>query len=121
MTIERLYQLRIIKQQVEFFESQITYINGINTEKTSVMGGTTLDTTADNGIKLAELEEEYKRVCKEYKEIVRYILHINDEFVKAIAIRKFMFGQTYEEIGNALFCEKTTARKALKRYVNIHP
>lgn len=120
MTLERLYQYRIIKQQKELFEKEISYIDAVDTTKPSVMSGKISDTTADNGIRLVELGEEYDRICKEYRELTKYILRINDEFVKAIAIRKFMLGQTYSEIGDALFCERTTARKALKRYVDTH-
>ena len=120
MTIERLYQYRIIKQQKELFEREISYISGVDTTKPSVMSGKTSDTTADNGIKLAELGTEYDRICKEYTELTKYIFKIKDEFVKAVAIRKFIIGQTYNEIGEALFCEKTTARKALKRYIDTH-
>lgn len=130
MTIERLYQLRIIKSQIDFFEVpetniDDTYIGAVDTTKPSVMSGTKTDKVADIAIESANLQQasvkEYQRLKKEYEELTKYIFHIQDEFIKAIAIRKFVAGQSYLEIAKKLYCDSSTARKALKRYIKRNP
>lgn len=125
MTIERLYQLRIIKSQLDFFAVQEnindTYIGAVDTTKPSVMSSEKTDKVADLAISLASTQIEYKRLKHEYEELIKYIFSIKDEFIKAIAIRKFLAGQSYSEIAKELYCDSSTARKALKRYIKRNP
>lgn len=128
MTIARLEQYRAIKRQLEIFESDagITYIKGVDTTRVSVQSGRVSDPTATVGLKLYELnneyESEYKRLCEELETLTKYIIHINNEEIKEIAMRKFIVGQTYEQIGNAMFCNRTTVMRKLKNYIahNAH-
>ncbi|MFR5876336.1 MAG: helix-turn-helix domain-containing protein [Eubacterium sp.] len=121
MTFERLYQLRIIKKQIELFETPKAYIAAVDTSKPAVMSYSATDTVADTAIKSVELQQEYERLVNEYTELMKYILHIKDEFVKAIAIRKFIVGQSYSEIARELYCDKSTVCRTLKKYIKKNP
>lgn len=128
MTIARLEKYRSIKRQIEIFSSDlgISYIGGVDTSKPSVQSGKKSTPTEDMALRLYEIEREYsseyKRLLTELEEMTKYIMHIKNEEIKEIAIRKFMLGQTYEQIGNAMFFDRTTAMRKLNRYVahNAH-
>lgn len=124
MTFERLEQYQTIKRQLEIFEADygITYIGGIDLSKPSVQSGKTSNPTADNAIKHYELtadcRTEYNRLYEELRALTKYIIHIRDEHVKEIAMRKFMKGQTFAEIGEIMNYDRTTVSKKLKRYIS---
>lgn len=123
MTIARLEQYRAIKRQIETFESDagIAYIKGIDTTKVSVQSGKISDPTAALGLKLYELnsefESQYNSLKRELQTLTKYIMHIKNQEVKEIAMRKFILGQTYEQIGNVMFCNRTTVMRKLKNYI----
>jgi len=124
MTIKRLEQYRTIKRQLQIFEADygISYISGIDLSKPSVQTGKTSNPTADNAVKKYELtadcQTEYNRLYEELKKLTKYIIHIQDETVKEIAMRKFIKGQTFEEIGRIMNYDRTTVSKKLKRYIS---
>lgn len=124
MTIARLEQYRAIKRQLEIFESDagITYIKSVDTTRTPVQSGKTSNPTAVIGLKLFELngdfKNEYNRLKRELQTLTKYIMQIKNQDVKEMAMRRFIVGQTYEQIGTAMFCDGSTARKKLKRYIS---
>lgn len=128
MTIERLEKYRSIKRQIEIFSSDlgISYIGGVDTSKPSVQSGKKSTPTEDIALKLYEIDREYsseyKRLLSELEEMTKYIMHIKNEEIKEIAMRKFMLGQTYERIGDAMFFDRTTAMRKLRSYIahNAH-
>ena len=123
MTIARLEQYRAIKRQIEIFESDagIAYIKGIDTTKVSVQSGKISDPTATLGLKLYELdsdfESQYNCLKQELKLLIKYIMHIKNQEVKEIAMRKFILGQTYEQIGDAMHYDRKTISRKLTAYV----
>ncbi len=128
MTIARLEQYRSIKRQIEIFSSDLgfSYISGVDTKKPSVQSGKKSTPTEEAALRLYEIDREYnseyKRLLSELEEITKYIMHIKSEEIKEIAMRKFMLGQTYEQIGEAMFFDRTTAMRKLRTYVahNAH-
>lgn len=128
MTIERLEKYRSIKRQIEIFSSDlgISYIGGVDTSKPSVQSGKKSTPTEDIALKLYEIDREYsseyKRLLSELEEMTKYIMHIKNEEIKEIAMRKFMLGQTYEQIGEAMFFDRTTAMRKMRTYIahNAH-
>lgn len=128
MTIERLEKYRSIKRQIEIFSSDlgISYIGGVDTSKPSVQSGKKSTPAEDMALRLYEIDKEYsseyKRLLSELEEMTKYIMHIKNEEIKEIAMRKFMLGQTYEQIGDAMFFDRTTAMRKLRSYIahNAH-
>lgn len=124
MTIAELEQYRTLKRQIEIFESDagVSYISGIDTTRPSVQSGKISNPTENAGLKLyeldCELQSEYKRVKDKFIALNKYIAHIKDDEAREIAMRKFICGQGYEQIGDAMFCDRTTISKKLKRYVS---
>lgn len=123
MTIAELEQYRSIKRQIELFESDagITYINAVDTTRPAVQSGKISNPTESVGLKLyemnCELETEYKRVKDKFVALNKYIVHIKDDEVREIAMRKFIYGQSYEQIGEAMFCHRTTVKRKLEKYI----
>lgn len=128
MTIERLEKYTSIKRQIEIFRSDlgISYICGVNTTKPSVQSGKKSTPAEDMALRLYDIDKEcyseYKHLISELEDMTKYILHIKNEQIKEIAIRKFMLGQTYEQIGKAMFFDRTTAMRKLRNYIahNAH-
>lgn len=128
MTIERLEKYRSIKRQIEIFSSDlgISYISGVNTASISVQSGKKSTPAEDMALRLYEIDKEYsseyKRLLSELEEMTKYIMHIKNEEIKEIAMRKFMLGQTYEQIGDAMFFDRTSAMRKLRNYIahNAH-
>lgn len=124
MTIQRLERYQTIKRQLEIFEADygISYLSGVDLSKPGIQSGRISNPTADNAIKRYELtadcQAEYNRLFDELRALTKYILHIRSETVKEIAIRKFMKGQTFEEIGSAMNYDRTTVSKKLKTYIS---
>lgn len=129
MTIARLEKYRSIKRQIEIFESDLgisSYITGVDTSRTAVQTYKKSNPTEDIALKMYEIDvlydSEYKRLISELEKMTKYIMHIKNEEIKEIAMRKFMLGQTYEQIGEAMFCDRTTAMRKLRSYIahNAH-
>lgn len=128
MTIERLSRFRTIKRLIEEFnfEDEIETLKGVDPSKISVQNGRIFSSTEESAIMLIELQEKqrsnYKKLLKEYVEIQSYLDGIEDLTVREIAMRKFIKGQTYEEIGASMYMNRTTAARKLKLYVahNAH-
>lgn len=124
MTIQRLERYQTIKRQIEIFEADygISYISGVDLTKPSVQSGRISNPTAENAIKRYELtadcQTEYNRLFEELCTLTKYIMHIRNETVKEIAMRRFMKGQTFEEIGRIMNYDRTTVSKKLKTYIS---
>lgn len=117
MNIYRLENYRSIVRQISIFENDISYISAVDTTNVSVQSGKISKPTEDMGIRLAYYQE-YERLCKERDEILKYIIHISDENVKEIAMRKFIKGQTYDDIAKAMNYDRRTISRKLNKYIN---
>lgn len=123
MTIVELEQYRTLKRQIEIFESDagVSYISGVDTRKPAIQSGKISNPTENAGLRLYELDyelqSEYKRVKDKFIVLNKYIAHIKDNEVREIAMRKFIKGQTYEQIGEIMFCHRTTVKRKLEKYI----
>ena len=58
---------------------------------------------------MEELKREADKAIAEYTEIHKAVKRMKDEDEREILIRKYLMGQTWEEIGKALGCDRSTA------------
>ena len=71
--------------------------------------------------RLEQLTEKLQRKCEEIlvetERIEAYIENIEDAEVRVIARMRFIENKTYQEIGDELFLDKSTAYKKLDKYL----
>lgn len=122
MTIEFLESYRSKVRQMDLIREELNaeYLKGIDPSQTSIQSGTS-DPTAVLALRSIELKEklsaEFDQLVSDIKEIQEYIFSIADPEYREIAIRRCIKGETYEQIGEAMFMHRTTARRKLKKYV----
>ena len=108
LTLERLQQYGVIVEQIELIKREHipSYISGIDTSKLSVQSGGTSDITADIAIQQMNIDptikKEYARLKQEQKELNDFIFNIDDELVKAIAMRRFVMAMKWDDIASDL-------------------
>lgn len=118
--ITKTRQLDLLREELK-----AEYLKGIDPEQVSVQSGTS-DPTAVLALRSIELKEklsaEFDQLVSDIKEIQEYIFGIADPECREIAIRRCIKGETYEQIGEAMFMHRTTVRRKLKKYVahNAH-
>lgn len=128
MTIEFLESYKSKVRQLDLIREELKaeYLKGIDPSQVSVQSGKTGDPTAVFALRSIELKEklssEFNKLVREIKNIQNYIFSIEDHECKEVAIRRCIKGETYEQIGEAMFMHRTTARRKLQKYVahNAH-
>lgn len=124
MTVQFLESYRSRLRQLEIMREQLnlSYINGIDTTRVSVQSGKTGNPTAELALREIELakslEKEYLQIAADVKAIQDYIFNMDDPECKEIAMRRCLKGETYEQIGEAMYMHRTTAFYKLRRYVS---
>ena len=113
--ITKTRQLDLLREELK-----AEYLKGIDPAQVSVQSGTS-DPTAVFALRSIELKEklsaEFDQLVSDIKEIQEYIFSIADPECREIAIRRCIKGETYEQIGEAMFMHRTTARRKLQKYV----
>ena len=113
--ITKTRQLDLLREELK-----AEYLKGIAPAQVSVQSGTS-DPTAVFALRSIELKEklsaEFDQLVSDIKEIQEYIFSIADPECREIAIRRCIKGETYEQIGEAMFMHRTTVRRKLKKYV----
>lgn len=123
MTVQFLESYRSRLRQLEIMREQLhlSYINGIDTTRVSVQSGRTGNSTAEFALREIELakslEKEYLQIAADVKAIQDYIFNMDDPECKEIAMRRCLKGETYEQIGEAMFMHRTTALRKLQKYI----
>ncbi len=123
MTIEFLesYQSKVRQLDIIREELKAEYLKGIDPSQVSVQSGSTGDPTAVFAMRSIELREklsaEFDRLVADIKEIQHYIFSIADPECREIAMRRCFKGETYEQIGEAMYMHKTTALRKLRKHV----
>lgn len=123
MTIEFLesYQSKVRQLDIIREELKAEYLKGIDPSQVSVQSGSTGDPTAVFAMRSIELREklsaEFDRLVADTKAIEHYIFSIADPECREIAMRRCFKGETYEQIGEAMYMHKTTAFYKLRRYI----
>lgn len=123
MTIEFLESYQSKVRQLDIIREELNeeYLKGIDPSQVSVQSGSTGDPTAVFALRSIELKEklsaEFDRLVADIKEIQHYIFGIADPECQEIAMRRCFKGETYEQIGEAMYMHKTTAFYKLRRYI----
>ena len=123
MTIEFLESYRSKVRQLDLIREELhaEYLKGIDPSQISIQSGKTGDPTAVFALRSIELKEklsaEFDNLVSDIKEIQEYIFSIADPECREIAIRRCIKGETYEQIGEAMYMHKTTAFYKLRRYI----
>lgn len=128
MTIEFLESYKSKVRQLDLIREELKdeYLKGIDPSQVSVQSGKTGDPTAVFALRSIELKEklssEFNKLVSEIKNIQNYIFSIEDPECKEVAIRRCIKGETYEQIGEAMYMHRTTVRRKLQKYVahNAH-
>ena len=117
--ITKTRQLDMLREELK-----AEYLKGIDPAQISIQSGKTGDPTAVFALRSIELKEklsaEFDQLVSDIKEIQEYIFSIADPECREIAIRRCIKGETYEQIGEAMYMHKTTAFYKLRRYINQH-
>lgn len=123
MTIEFLESYKSKVRQLDLIQEELKAENlkGIDPSQVSVQSGKTGDPTAVFALRSIELKEklsaEYDKLVSDIKAIHDYIFSIEDDECREIAIRRCIKGETYREIGDAMYMDRTTAFYKLRRYI----
>lgn len=128
MTIEFLESYQSKVRQLDIIREELNeeYLKGIDPSQVSIQSGSTGDPTAVFAMRSIELREklsgEFDRLVADIKEIQHYIFGIADPECREIAMRRCFKGETYEQIGEAMYMHRTTARRKLQKYLahNAH-
>lgn len=128
MTVQFLESYRSRLRQLEIMREQLhlSYINGIDTTRGSIQSGRTGNPTAEFALREIELakslEKEYLQIAADVKAIQDYIFNMDDPECKEIAMRRCLKGESYEQIGEAMYMHRTTALRKLQKYIahNAH-
>ena len=123
MTVDRLLTQTIVVAQIEMYKRKYATpsISAIDTTKPSVQSSPTSDPTANATIQKMDIDPcikaEFKRLIDEKQELDEFIYGIEDELVKAVAIRKFVEDETYAEMSKALHYSPKYLKNILNRYL----
>lgn len=124
MTKERLYKYCSLQRQIKLIEERykgVSFLSGVDTTKPSVQSGKNSDTTADNAIKLINVNEyelkDYKALVQEYCELNKFIYGIQDEETKEIFKRRFIYEEEYWQISNEVHLSIRAIHKRIDNYI----
>lgn len=123
MTLKRLENYYILKKQKEFIEIQYipSAISGMDTTKPAVQSNAVVKPTENAAIqKLVidpQVKKEYGRICAELAALDDFIYSIPDETIKAIAIRHFIYRDSYARIAYELHYSKSSVYCMIANYV----
>lgn len=123
MTIQRLNEYYILQKQKELFEIKYipSSISGVDTSKPAIQSNTTSNVVENQAIQRLDIDPsikaEYHRICVELKVLNEFIYSIPDETIRAIAIRHFVFQQSYKKIGQTLHYTRESIYRMIAGYV----
>lgn len=123
VTLERLDNYYILYKQKEFFETEYipSSISGVDVSKPAVQSNCISNATEKQAMQRLDInpviKAEYRRLCSELKVLDDYINSIPDEMIRAIAIRRFVFRQSYKKIGSVFHYSKGSVYRMLSNYI----
>ena len=123
MTMQRLDNYYILLKQKEFFEIKYipSSISGVDTSRPAIQSNTISKIVENRVIQRLDIDPtikaEYHRVCEELKVLNEFIYSIEDETIRAIAIRRFVYHQSYKKIGQVLHYAKSRVYGMLSDYL----
>lgn len=107
MTYERLQMYIIVEAQIELYKrTYATPSISVDTAKPNVQSGTISDPTANAAIQKMNIDPyvkaEFQRLIDEKQQLDNFIYGIEDELIKAIAIRRFINKEKYAQMSRDL-------------------
>ena len=123
MTFAEIENFYILSEQKNTIEAKHlpSPVGAVNTEKPLVQSNTIAKTTENMAIQRLDIspfiKKEYHRVCTKLVEMETYIDEIPDELIRAIAIRRFIYRQSYKKIGYVLHYSKSVVYEKIFKYV----
>lgn len=108
-------------RQADLWREELSpsFLTATDCSKIKVQRSAGVSPTEQSAMQLLNLEkaEAYNRLWAQVKGIQHFVLNIKDAEVREIAIRRCQ-GQTYEKIATAMFIDRTTASKKLRKYIS---
>lgn len=123
MTFERLENYCVLAEQKNLIEAKYmpSSVSAVDTAKPLVQSNTVAKTTENLALQRLAInpfiKKEYHRVCAELIEMEDFIDNIPDEVIRAMAIRRFIFRQSYRKIGFDLHYSKSATYEKLTEYI----
>ncbi len=123
MTYSELENYYILAEQKNMIEAKYlpSPISAVNTAKPSVQSNTIAKTTENMAIQRLDIspfiKKEYHRVCTKLSEIEVFIDEISDEDIRAMAIRRFIYKQSFRKIALTLHYSRSTVQEKLMDYI----
>lgn len=123
MTIEELSTYKDKKRLLGILTEQVNQdsLKGFDFSKVSVQGGKDSDPTSENARKNIEnsklLREKIEKLKSDILKVQKFIVHISDPKMQEIVIRFSIYGETFTQIGNEMFMDRTTVSKKLRSYL----
>lgn len=123
MTIEELRAYKDKKRLLGILTEQVNQdsLKGFDFSKVSVQGGKEGDPTSENALKNIEnsklLIEKIEKLKSDILKVQKFIVHIPDPKMQEIVIRFSIYGETFTQIGNDIFMDRTTVSKKLRSYL----
>ena len=117
--LNTLYWLKLERVQIENQIKELTVLSAVS--MSGMPSGKMVSSPVERfNERLEQLKTKLQRKCEEIltetERIEAYIENIEDVDVRLIARKRFIENKTFQEIGDELYIEKTTAYKKLKRY-----
>lgn len=122
MTIERLQIYSIVEAQIELYKrTYATPSISVDTTKPNVQSNTISDPTANAAIQKMNIDPhvkaEFQRLISEKQQLDDFIYGIEDELIKAIAIRRFIDKETYAQMSRDLHYSAKHLKNTLHNYL----
>lgn len=123
MTLERLQMYKVVEAQIELYKRTYAAPSiAVDTTKQSIQSNTISDPTANAAIKKMNIDPyikaEFKRLIDEKQALDDFIYGIDDELVKAVAIRRFIEKQTYADMSRSLNYSAKYLKNILTNFLN---
>lgn len=124
MTLERLEKYYIVANQLESIKLEYipSYVSTVDTSKPSIQNSNISDITCDTALERLDInpaiKAEYIRLSTELKELNAFIFSIDDELIRAIAVKRCCLGQSYRNIGRDVHYSGKQCKRIFTKYVS---
>lgn len=122
MTEKELSRYYWLKKDVKLLENKLEEfgdgVSAINFDEKIGSSGLAISIQEKRALILEKLFNARLDALEEYIKLETYINKVEDAEIKAIMVLRFQELKSWDEIGEELHMERTTASKKLRRYLN---
>lgn len=116
MTLKKLREYQAVCRQIKCFEEDyMMTMKAVDTTKEIVQNSKISKPTEDVAIKMA-IGEEYHKLVKEKNEVLKFIVHIQDNVTRDIVLLYIKY-KNFEKVGEIMKYHESTVRKKLCAYL----